>query len=50
MADEFGQNMVEYGLLMALISVAVMAVLILLGPHLVTLFQTVDTQLPPQQP
>ena len=43
--DESGQTMVEYGLLIALISIAVIAVLVVLGPHIATFFQTVDNQL-----
>ena len=43
--NEKGQTMVEYGLLIALISIAVIAVLVVLGPHIAAFFQTVDTQL-----
>ena len=43
--DESGQTMVEYGLLIALISIAVIAVLVLLGPRIAGFFQAVDTQL-----
>ena len=43
--DEKGQTMVEYGLLIALISIAVIAVLVVLGPHIASFFQSVDTQL-----
>ena len=43
--DEKGQTMVEYGLLIALISIAVIAVLVVLGPHIASFFQTVDNQL-----
>jgi len=45
MKDESGQTMVEYGLLVALISIAVIAVLIVLGPRIAAFFQDVDTQL-----
>lgn len=34
-----GQGMVEYGLLLALISIAAIAVLVLFGPELVNIFQ-----------
>lgn len=43
--NEKGQTMVEYGLLIALISIAVIAVLVVLGPHIASFFQSVDTQL-----
>ena len=43
--DESGQNMVEYGLLIALIAVAVLATLSLLGPDITAMFQTVDSEL-----
>ena len=37
--------MVEYGLLIALISVAVIAVLVLLGPNIAAFFTSVNDQL-----
>ena len=43
--DEKGQTMVEYGLLVALISIAVIGVLILLGPRIAGFFTAVDNQL-----
>ena len=43
--DESGQTMVEYGLLIALISIAVIGVLVLLGPHIASFFQSVDNRL-----
>lgn len=43
--DESGQTMVEYGLLVALISIAVIAVLIVLGPRIAGFFTQVDNQL-----
>ncbi len=43
--DEEGQTMVEYGLLIALISIAVIAVLVLLGPRIASFFQAVDDEL-----
>lgn len=43
--DESGQTMVEYGLLVALISIAVIGVLILLGPRIAGFFTNVDQQL-----
>jgi pilus assembly protein Flp/PilA len=39
--DEEGATMVEYGLLIGLISIAAIAVLLLLGPQLVIVFQKV---------
>lgn len=48
--DESGQTMVEYGLLIALISIAVIAVLVLLGPRIATFFQSVDDQLAANAP
>lgn len=48
--DESGQTMVEYGLLIALISIAVIAVLVLLGPRIAGFFQAVDDQLASSTP
>lgn len=48
--DESGQTMVEYGLLIALISIAVIAVLVLLGPRIASFFSAVDNQLAATQP
>jgi len=48
--DESGQTMVEYGLLIALISIAVIAVLVLLGPRIAGFFQAVDDQLAASTP
>lgn len=48
--DESGQTMVEYGLLIALISIAVIAVLVVLGPRIATFFQSVDDQLAASTP
>jgi pilus assembly protein Flp/PilA len=39
--DEEGATMVEYGLLVGLISIAAITVLLLIGPELVRLFQAV---------
>lgn len=50
MKDESGQTMVEYGLLIALISIAVIAVLVVLGPHIASFFQAVDEQLTTSAP
>lgn len=48
--DESGQTMVEYGLLIALISIAVIAVLVALGPRIASFFQSVDDRLSASQP
>ncbi len=54
LTEESGQTMVEYGLLIALISIAVIAVLVALGPRIAGFFQSVDNQLaastPPKTP
>lgn len=42
---ERGQTLVEYGLLLALIAIVVIAVLIVLGPTISGLFQSVNDQL-----
>jgi pilus assembly protein Flp/PilA len=41
-----GATAVEYGLLVGLIAVAIIAVLLVLGPRLAGLFQNVSNQLP----
>ena len=43
--DEEGQTLVEYGLLLALIAIVVIAVLVLLGPAISGIFQSVNDQL-----
>ncbi len=48
--EESGQTMVEYGLLIALISIAVIAVLVALGPRIAGFFQSVDDQLASSTP
>lgn len=37
--DEEGQGMVEYGLILALISIAAITVIVLFGPELIDIFQ-----------
>ncbi len=44
--DEEGQGMVEYGLIIGLIAVAVIAVLVILGPRVANMFEQVNEQLP----
>lgn len=43
--DEDGQGMVEYGLIIGLISVAVIAVLVAMGPKLKNLFSSASDAL-----
>jgi pilus assembly protein Flp/PilA len=43
--EERGQTLVEYGLLLALIAIVVIAVLLLLGPAVSGIFQSVNDQL-----
>lgn len=43
--DESGQGMVEYGLIIALISIAAIAVLTTIGPKLTAIFTDVDNAL-----
>jgi pilus assembly protein Flp/PilA len=43
--SEEGQTLVEYGLLLALIAIVVIAVLILLGPAISGIFKSVNDQL-----
>jgi pilus assembly protein Flp/PilA len=47
--DESGATAIEYGLLAALISVAIIATLQLLGPKLNAAFKKVETALPAAQ-
>lgn len=44
-SDEEGQGMIEYGLLVALISIAAIAVITLIGPQLKGIFQQVVNSL-----
>ena len=43
--DESGQGMVEYGLIIALIAIAVIAALELLGPAISGIFEDAQTEL-----
>jgi pilus assembly protein Flp/PilA len=43
--DEEGQGMVEYGLIIALVSIVVIAALVLVGDELVTVFNGIVTTL-----
>ena len=42
--DEEGQGMVEYGLIIALIAIVVIAALVLLGPKIRDIFNRVNTE------
>lgn len=44
--DEEGQAMVEYGLIIALIAIVVIAALVILGPRIANLFEEVAETLP----
>lgn len=44
--DEEGQAMVEYGLIIALIAIAVIAALAILGPKIAGLFRNVESTIP----
>jgi pilus assembly protein Flp/PilA len=43
--EESGQGMVEYGLLLALIAVVVIAALLILGPKVANIFNNVGNEL-----
>lgn len=43
--DEEGQAMVEYGLIIALIAIVVIAALLILGPRIANLFNEAATEL-----
>ena len=43
--DEGGQDMVEYALLTSLIAIVAIAVLLILGPKIVAVFQTIANAL-----
>jgi pilus assembly protein Flp/PilA len=43
--DEDGATMVEYGILVGLISIAAIAAILLIGPHLVRIFEAVEAAL-----
>lgn len=44
--DERGQGMVEYGLIVALISIAAISAILLIGPKLLTIFTNANNALP----
>jgi len=43
--DEEGQGMVEYGLIIALVAIVVIAALVILGPKIATIFNTASNSL-----
>ncbi|MEZ4357806.1 MAG: Flp family type IVb pilin [Eubacteriales bacterium] len=45
-ADENGQGMVEYGLILGLIAVAAIAALVILGPKIKSMFDAANSALP----
>jgi len=45
MKDEDGQGMVEYGLILGLIAIAVVAALVLLGPKVAAMFTKANSAL-----
>ena len=44
--DENGQGMVEYGLILALVAIAAIGALVLLGPKIYALFEQAGEKLP----
>jgi Flp pilus assembly pilin Flp len=47
LTDERGQDLMEYGLLAAFISIAALAIIQLIGPLFVPLYESVKTALTP---
>ena len=43
--EEEGQGMVEYGLIIALVAIVVIAALVILGPKIATMFNTASNSL-----
>lgn len=46
-SSEVGQGLLEYGLVLVLVSIAVVAILALLGPQIGQVFSTIATCVPP---
>jgi Flp pilus assembly pilin Flp len=44
--EEEGQDLIEYGLLIGIITIGAIAAIISIGPKVATYFNTLDTQLP----
>lgn len=45
-SDEEGQGMVEYGLIIALVSIAAITALLALGPKIAGVFERITSELP----
>jgi len=45
--DEEGQGMVEYGLIIALVAIVVIAALLILGPKIANIFNAAGNQINP---
>jgi pilus assembly protein Flp/PilA len=43
--DEYGQDLVEYALLLALVAIIVIAALVVLGPIIATVFNNISSNL-----
>ena len=43
--DEYGQDLVEYALLLALIAIVVIGAVVVLGPIIATVFNTISSNL-----
>lgn len=48
--EESGQGMVEYGLIIALIAVVVIAALVILGPKIAAIFTNIGNSIPTASP
>jgi Flp pilus assembly pilin Flp len=46
-SSETGQGLLEYGLTLVLVAVAVVAILVILGPQIGEIFSTIATCVPP---
>jgi Flp pilus assembly pilin Flp len=46
-SSEAGQGLLEYGLTLVLVAVAVVAILVILGPQIGEIFSTITTCVPP---
>ncbi len=46
LADENGQGMVEYGLILGIVAVAAIGALIILGPKITDIFESANSKIP----
>lgn len=46
-SSEAGQGLLEYGLVLVLVAVAVVAILAILGPQIGNIFSTINSCVPP---